>query len=58
MTEEEKWNALILSIKKAAKILGIDLTEEDIPEYLNWFSGAKMHKNLWNSVYLLNVKEE
>jgi len=51
MDEDEEWNLLILSIKKAARILNINLDKEDIPEYLNWFAGRTMHKNLWNQVY-------
>ena len=56
MTEEEKWEELLRSMRKAARILGMTLEEDDLPEYLNWFSGAKMHQNLWDQVYLQNQR--
>ena len=57
MDEEEKWQELTKSILAAAKILGWDITEEDLPEPLNWKAGAKMHKELWNNVYAGRKKE-
>jgi len=51
MNEDEKWEALIKSIRKAAHILGKTLNEEDMPDYLNWFVGTKMNDNLWAQVY-------
>jgi len=51
MTEDEKWELLMASIRKAARILGIELTEKDMPEYLNWFVGRKMNEELWGRVY-------
>lgn len=50
MTEHEKWERLMASIRRAAKLLGIDLTELDIPEYLNWFVAARMSRDLWAKV--------
>ena len=54
MTEEEKWEALIRSIKKAAHILGKTLNEEDMPDYLNWTVGRDMNERLWARVYSRN----
>ena len=54
MTEEEKWEALIRSINKAAHILGKELTEKDVPEYLNWRVGTEMNHRLWSEVYARN----
>lgn len=56
MNEEDKWNALIRSIKKAARILSEDLEEIDMPEYLNWRVGTDMNQHLWNQVYLKNLR--
>lgn len=46
------WDNLIRSINKAARILNIDLTEADIPQYPDWYAASKTHKNLWDLVYL------
>lgn len=51
LSEEEKWESMMRSIRKAAKILKIDLTERDIPEYLNWTEGSRLHDDLWDRVY-------
>lgn len=51
MDTDEKWEALLRSIRKAAKILSIDLTEEDMPRYQDWIAGADMHRKLWDLVY-------
>ena len=51
MGEDEKWEALLKSIRRAAKILNIDLTERDLPDYLNWVVASDMNKNLWARVY-------
>ena len=51
MEEEEKWEALMMSIRRAAKISNIDLTEADMPDYLNWYVASDMHRNLWALVY-------
>ena len=58
MDEYEKWDAIMRSIRKAARILNIDLTEQDVPEHLNWFVARKMHRYLWDQVYLQNIKDE
>ena len=52
--KEYSWDNLIRSINKAARILGFDLTETDMPQYPNWFAARKLHSNLWNLVYLKN----
>lgn len=51
MDEGEQWEAMMASIRKAAKILNMDLTERDLPEYMNWVVGRHMHRNLWAQVY-------
>lgn len=51
MDEQEKWEQLMASIRKAAKILNIDLTEADIPRYLDWRAASDMHKRLWDLIY-------
>lgn len=51
MSEEDKWEKLMASIRKAAHILNLDLTEQDYPDYLNWPVGTAMNKNLWARVY-------
>ena len=55
MDEDEQWHELILSMQKAAKILNIELTERDMPEYLDWFAGRNLHQDLWDRVYLRNA---
>ena len=51
MDKTEKWEILIRSIRRGAKILNIDLTEADMPEYLNWKVASDMNKNLWSLIY-------
>lgn len=50
LNEQDKWELLMASIRRAANILGIDLTERAMPDYLNWFIGRDMSKRLWNRV--------
>lgn len=57
MDEFDKWEELVKPIKQAAKILNIDLTEADLPEYLNWKVGADMHRKLWDKVYAKRKKK-
>ena len=52
MKPHEKWIELLRSIRKAAKILNMDLTEEDMPDGQNWFMASKMNKRLWDLVRL------
>jgi len=52
VNEEDKWNALMRSIRKAARILNIDLSPEAMPEYMNWLVARTMHRYLWDQVYL------
>jgi hypothetical protein len=47
---DKQWISLLRSIKRAAKILNIDLTEKDIPEYGEWYSAVKLHSYLWSMV--------
>ena len=49
--EGEHWEDMMASIRKAAKILNMDLTEENMPEYMNWFVGRTIHRDLWARVY-------
>ena len=56
MTKEEEWENLIKSIKKAAHRLNEDLTERDMPDYMNWFVAREMHRNLWARVRRKNKK--
>jgi len=51
MDEVEKWEALLKSIMQASKILNIDLTEADMPDFLNWRVASDMHRKLWALVY-------
>lgn len=50
-SETEKWQAMMNSIRKAAKILNYDLTEEEMPEPLDWKAGSHLHERLWAEVY-------
>ena len=52
MDEYEKWGTLMFSIRRAAKILNIDLTEADMPDYLNWRVASALHEKLWSLIYL------
>ena len=47
MTKETQWNLLIGAINKAAYILNMDLTERDMPDYMNWLVAREMNNNLW-----------
>lgn len=47
MTEDEKWQAMMFSCRKACGILGKEFKE---PEYLNWRVGASYHRGLWAKV--------
>ena len=51
MDEQEKWETLMRSIRRAAKILNIDLTEADMPDYLNWRVASSLHEKLWSLIY-------
>lgn len=51
ISEEEKWERLLHSIRKAAHILGREVAE---PDYLNWAVGRDMNDNLWAQVYAQN----
>lgn len=55
--ETDKWQAMIRSIHKAAKILNRDLTEKDMPEPLDWRAGSDLHDRLWAEVYALPKKK-
>jgi len=44
------WNDLLKSIFRAAKILNIDITEKDIPDYGNYTAMVKMNEELWARV--------
>ena len=58
MDEGEQWEAMMYSIRKAARILNIDLTEEDLPEYMNWVAGRHMYRELWAQVYSKTQKKK
>jgi len=47
MTEEEKWQAMMVSCRRACKILSEEFRE---PEYLNWPLGSRYHDDLWAKV--------
>jgi len=47
MTEEEKWQRMMASCRKAANIIGIDFRE---PPYLDWKYGSQYHRTLWRQV--------
>lgn len=47
-TEDEKWQAMMASCRKACKILGEEFKE---PEYLNWPLGSRYHDDLWTKVH-------
>ena len=51
MNTEYSWDNLIRSINKAARILGIEITEAEMPQYPNWYAARQMHDNLWKMVY-------
>jgi hypothetical protein len=58
MSEEDSWNTIIHSIKRAARILNINLTETDMPDYENWLAARTIHNYLWNQVYLKRKKKD
>ena len=51
MSEEDRWERLLHSIRKAARILGREITE---PDHFNWFVARDMNDNLWAQVYAQN----
>ena len=57
MDEFENWETLMRSIRRAAKILNIDLAEADMPDYLNWSVASDMHRNLWALIYSKRKKK-
>lgn len=52
MDQEENWTSLIRSIKRAGKILNIDLTESDMPQPFDWRYASDFNRHLWNLVRL------
>ena len=50
MDKEEQWNLLMHSIRKAARILGIDLHEKELPDYMNWRMARDLNTKLWGKV--------
>lgn len=50
MDEHEKWELLMASIREAARKSNTDLTEADMPEYLNWKAGVDLKEKLWAKV--------
>ena len=49
MTEQQKWQNMMFSCRKACKVLNIDFVE---PMYLDWKNGNKYHDTLWGQVRL------
>jgi hypothetical protein len=49
LTEEDKWQAMMRSCRKACRITGEEFVE---PDYLNWFAGSHYHRALWRNVRL------
>ena len=47
MTEDEKWQNMMSSCRKACKILGEEFQE---PGYRNWIEGRSYHEALWRKV--------
>lgn len=56
--ETEEWNAIIHSIRKAARTLDRDLDKTDMPDYMNWFAARTIHDYLWMQVNLKKIKED
>ena len=48
--QDEQWENLIKSIRKAAGILGEDLNEKDLPDRYNFFAAREMREALWARV--------
>ena len=46
-SEEEKWQAMMMSARGACKIIGVEFKE---PDYLNWKVGSDYHRGLWREV--------
>jgi hypothetical protein len=56
MTEQDKWQILMHSCRRACKLLNIDFKE---PMYLDWTAGRNYYSTLWGQVRLkkfTNVK--
>jgi hypothetical protein len=53
MTEDEHWQTLMKSCRKACNILGIDFRE---PMYLDWIAGRNYYNTLWGQVKLKKNK--
>ena len=53
MDEEEKWNRLMMSIRKAARILNLELTEPDMPQPSDWRYASSLNSRLWGLVTLM-----
>ena len=47
MTEQEAWQQMMRSCRKACKVLSMEFKE---PDYLNWGAGRSYHRNLWAEV--------
>lgn len=47
MEEEEKWQHMMVSCRRACKFLGEEFRE---PDYLNWPLGSHYHDDLWARV--------
>ena len=50
-SEDEKWQAMMMSARKACKIIGVEFKE---PDYLNWRVGPDYFRGLWREVYKRN----
>ena len=48
--KEEQWLLLIGSINKAARLLNLDLREQDMPDYMNWLVARNINQSLWGKV--------
>ncbi len=53
MTEQEKWQILMHSCRRACKLLNIDFKE---PMYLDWTAGRNYYSTLWGQVRLKKNK--
>lgn len=49
LTEDEMWQNMMRSCRKACKILRVDFKE---PEYLNWNKGRSYYNAVWHLVNL------
>lgn len=47
------WEDILRSIFKAARILGVDITEQDLPDYDNYKELVALHKELWARVKVM-----